>query len=309
MSDQIKILSVDDEIRMTDSLKALLGSKGYHVFTANSGKKAKDILAMHRFDLALLDIMMPDMNGLELMDYISDISPDTIIIFITGHATVDTAIKALKKGAYDYVRKPFEYEELLKTIQNAINQKILKGEKEKISEKLVLSEERYRYLVQNSPDIIYTLDDEGNFTFVSDAADRLLGFDSRQLIGRPFITIVRDKDIETAQQFLKEETPPDTDTSTIELELRVKDKKDNFKQCEVRHLKLQSNPGNAPLHLSSGGKEKRLRIYGVIRDLSKKNVLNQSCDMPEKWKPLAHWLGALPTISITYSWLSKAIPL
>ncbi len=181
----------------------------------------------------------------------------------------------------------------MKTIQNAINQKILKGEKEKISEKLVLSEERYRYLVQNSPDIIYTLDDEGNFTFVSDAADRLLGFESRQLIGRPFVTIVRDRDIETAQQFLKEETPADTNTSTIELDLKVKDKKDNFKQCEVRHLRLQSNHGNAPLSFSSGGTAKRLRIYGVIRDLSEKKRLESELRHARKMEAVGTLAGGI----------------
>ena len=90
------------------------------------------------------------------------------------------------KGAYDFIKKPFEYEDLTKTIKNALNQKILKEENTIINQKLRLSEERYRNLVQNSPDIIYTLDKNGNFTFLNSAAENLLGLKNEQFIGEHY---------------------------------------------------------------------------------------------------------------------------
>ena len=151
-----KILIVEDELRMCESL----------------------------------DIHLPDMMGTELMEKIKAQCKDTSIIIITGDADIDLALVCLRCGAYDYLRKPFEFEEFLRTVENALNQKALKREKDKINEKLILSEEKYRYLVENSPDIIYTLDADGNFTFLSEALEHLLGFTVDGLIGNHYTTIV-----------------------------------------------------------------------------------------------------------------------
>ena len=206
-----KILIVDDEPRMCESLSTLLGRQGHEVRTANSGHEAQGELSTHEFDLALLDMMMPDMNGHQLMDYINQSTPETLVIMMTGHATVDSAIGALRRGAYDYVRKPFEFDELVTTVGNALTQKRLKIENEIICGKLELTEERYRYLVENSPDIIYTLDEEGNFTFVSDASEHLLGYKRDQLIGKHYSTIIYEGDLDRAKWFFSERRTGDLD--------------------------------------------------------------------------------------------------
>ena len=128
-----KILIVDDEPRMCESLRLLLDSQGYDIYTANSGSEAQDLLGNQSFDLALLDIVMPDVDGHQLMEFIGRSNPDTLVIAITGHASLDSAVGALRRGAYDYLRKPFEYEELLRTVENALNQKRLRSEKEIIN--------------------------------------------------------------------------------------------------------------------------------------------------------------------------------
>ena len=171
-----KILIVDDELRMCDSLEFLLSSHGYEISTANSGKEALDLLSRERFDIAILDIVLPDINGHRLMEHISDQTPETTVIFITGYATLDSATEALRKGAYDYIKKPFGDDELLKTVENALSQKRLKYEKEIINSRLELLENRYSYLIQNSPDIIYLLDDQGSFKFINNTVERLTGY-------------------------------------------------------------------------------------------------------------------------------------
>jgi two-component system cell cycle sensor histidine kinase/response regulator CckA len=181
-----EILIVDDEPRMCDSLKILLGNEGYKTRTAYSGQQALECLVKHHIDLVLLDIVMPDMNGLEVMDLINKQKLDTLVIVITGHASVDSAVGSLRKGAYDYLRKPFEFDQLLKRVKNALDQKRLKKEYEIINGKLELSEKRYECLVNNSPDIIYTLGLDGSFTYVNPAWERVLGHKTDEVLGNRF---------------------------------------------------------------------------------------------------------------------------
>ena len=170
-----KILVVDDEIRICESLAHLLNTRDYEVTTATCGQDALVLVDQNAFDLAVLDVHLQDIFGIELMEKIKAENPDISVIVITGDANLDSALAALRCGAYDYLRKPFEIEEFLRTVENALNQKALKQEKEKINHQLYRSEEKYRYLVQNSPDIIYTLDADGNFTFLSEALETPVG--------------------------------------------------------------------------------------------------------------------------------------
>jgi len=133
MSHPNRILIVDDEPRMCTSLKALLSNRGYEIHTSNSGKEAIECLSKNNFDLVLLDMVMPDMDGSEVMDHIGAQSPETLTIVITGYASAESALAALRHRAHDYLRKPFGEEELLKAVGNALEQKRLDGER-KIAE-------------------------------------------------------------------------------------------------------------------------------------------------------------------------------
>jgi PAS domain S-box-containing protein len=289
-----KILIVDDEPRMCESLRLLLGNQGYEIHTANSGQEARDALTTLRFDLALLDIVMPDMDGHQLMDHISLRNPDTMIIAITGHASLESAVAALRRGAYDYLRKPFEYEELLKTVQNALNQKQLKSEKRIADGKLELSEERYRYLVENSPDIIYTLDDEGNFTFTSNAVERVLGYSSKSLIGQHYTTIIFNDDMEKAKLFFNERRTGDRATNGIELQLK----------CHVKSQLTAGSPEakTIPVELKATGmydkppgKEDRkfLGTHGVVRDISSRKRLEAQLQHAQKMEAVGTLAGGI----------------
>jgi PAS domain S-box-containing protein len=138
MSYAPRILIVDDEPRMCDSLKTLLSDQGYEIHTSHSGKNALEYLAKNDFDLVILDMFMPDVDGSHVMDHINRQSPDTLIIVMTGHASVESAVTALKGGAYDYLTKPFEHERLLKKVQNALDHKALKNDRKGAEEALEL---------------------------------------------------------------------------------------------------------------------------------------------------------------------------
>jgi signal transduction histidine kinase len=130
------ILIVDDEPLMCESLKLLLQGNGYRVHSTIHAEGAMEHLAGGDFDLVLLDINMPEMDGIELMDHINSRYPETFVVMITGRASVNSAVAALRKGAFDYLRKPFEHDELLNTVKNVLRQKELQKKRKDAERRL-----------------------------------------------------------------------------------------------------------------------------------------------------------------------------
>ncbi len=149
MARKISILIVDDEESVRDSLYNWFIEDGYRVESAENAKKALTILESDQFDIILADIKMPGMDGLEMLRRIKSIKPDSIVIVMTAFATVDTAVKALKDGAYDYVTKPFDPDDLTHLIRNATKQISLTDENETLKKK-VISLENVEDLIGNS---------------------------------------------------------------------------------------------------------------------------------------------------------------
>ena len=115
-----KILIVDDEDVVRESLHQWFDSEGYQTRAASSGKEALTTVGEQQFDLALLDIKMPGMDGMELQERLSEADPDLTVVIMTGYGTVETAVQALKHGAYDYVTKPIDPDDLSRLVAKAI---------------------------------------------------------------------------------------------------------------------------------------------------------------------------------------------
>ena len=137
MAKKISILIVDDEESVRDSLYNWFIEDGFRVECAENAKRALTMLESDEFDIILADIKMPGMDGLEMLRRIKSIKPDSIVIVMTAFATVDTAVKALKDGAYDYVTKPFDPDDLTHLIRNATLQISLAEENESLKQKVV----------------------------------------------------------------------------------------------------------------------------------------------------------------------------
>lgn len=266
-----KILIIDDEPRLRESLALLLEANQYDVKTASCSQDALTLLAKDRFDLAILDIHLPDKLGTEIMDDVKARSPDCIVIFITGDANIDSALAALKCGAYDYLRKPFEFEELQKTVENALYQKALQNEKEQINKQLFLSEKKYRHLVQLSQDIIYTLDAEGNFTFISEAVENMLGFNADGLVGKHYLSIVYKEDRDKARWLIAERRLRSRTNEGFEIRLALaQDVKENgyyrpYLTAELKSMGIYEAS-------SKDGERRHVGTHGVIRDISDRKL-------------------------------------
>ncbi len=136
MNEKVTILIVDDEESVRDSLYDWFIDDGYYVETAEDAKKALSILDEKEFDIVLADIKMPGMDGMELHKRIKTMSREPIFIIMTAFASVDTAVQALKNGAFDYVTKPFDPDDLSHLIRNAATQVSLRAENETLKKNI-----------------------------------------------------------------------------------------------------------------------------------------------------------------------------
>ena len=123
-----KILVVDDDQGMREFLEILLAREGYDVASATGGKDALRLCKKHKFDLAITDLKMPGVDGIDVLKSIKEISPETMVILITAFASGETAVAAMKEGAYDYLEKNFDVEDLKTVIKDALSKKGVKEE-------------------------------------------------------------------------------------------------------------------------------------------------------------------------------------
>jgi UDP-3-O-acyl N-acetylglucosamine deacetylase len=139
-----KILIVDDEERVVQSIAGVLGDEGFRVVTTGSGDEAIRIFQDEEPDVTLLDIWMPGMDGIEVLKRLRWISPDCQVIMISGHATISTAMTAVKLGAFDFIEKPLSLDVLLMTIRRALDRQkelvIVRGSEEIVTEEIPLQE-------------------------------------------------------------------------------------------------------------------------------------------------------------------------
>ena len=133
---KLKVLVADDEDVIRDLFSRILLSQGYEVSTAHDGREALDEIGRNTFDMLIMDLKMPRMGGMEVLEALKNSRKNLIIIVVTGYATIDTAKEAIKNGCFDYITKPFDVEEMSNIIKRAFELKQLAEEKEKLQAQL-----------------------------------------------------------------------------------------------------------------------------------------------------------------------------
>lgn len=178
-----KVLVIDDEKIIRERLKKLLRIDGFEAFTASDGPSGLKTYSSEKPDIVLADIRMPGMDGLEILKQIKEKSDSAEVIMITGHGSIETAIKAMKEGAFDYIEKPINYDELEISITRALD-------KRAINNKLKEREEQFRKIAQTSNDAILITDSKGKIVFWNSAAERIFGYSEEQATGMYISSIV-----------------------------------------------------------------------------------------------------------------------
>ncbi|WP_296950982.1 bifunctional diguanylate cyclase/phosphodiesterase [uncultured Massilia sp.] len=267
---QPTLLLVDDEPRLLSSLYELLRGHGYQLVTASTGAEALAHLSRLRFDLVLLDLRLPDIGGHAIMDFINEKGVGADVIVMSGEVGIEAAIGALKRGAYDYLRKPYSREELLKTVANALRQRGLEQANRRIAIQLENSEKMYRYLVDSSPDIIYTLNHEGRFTFINDRAYQLLGYRRDELLGQHYSVVVHEEDLERARYVFNERRVDERAARNVELRLKCHSATGTGHERTFNNTLMTISLNAIGMHVPDQDVRKLefFGTYGVARDIT-----------------------------------------
>ncbi|MGA1825785.1 MAG: response regulator [bacterium] len=180
MDNAKQILVIDDDIITCKLLSYILKSAGYTSHTAQNGEQALEAVQNNFFNLALIDLNLPDLPGIEVMHKIRKLSPHTEAIIITGNASVDTAVRAMQDEAFSYVNKPIDKSYLLALITKALEQQKAKaeykqGEKERI---------RLATAIEQITESIIITDSEGKIQYVNPAFERISGFKRDEVMGK-----------------------------------------------------------------------------------------------------------------------------
>ena len=151
-----RILVIDDEENIRSTLEEFLQMQGYRVNTASNGGEGLDLLGRYDYDLVLSDLKMPGIDGIAVIEWVRETSPGLPVLVMSGHATVDSTIRALRLGAYDYLLKPFGLDEIERTIENCLEKRRLQKQNTELTE----ANERLREVERIKDDLLATVSHE-----------------------------------------------------------------------------------------------------------------------------------------------------
>lgn len=180
--DPLTVLVIDDEKGIRDGAERILSKMGFTVITASQGEEGLALLAQNRVGIILLDLKMPGMDGMEVLARVRENDPQVLVIVITGFATIETAIEAMKKGAYDFIPKPFEPDQLRIVVKRA-REKIrletearkLEAEKQRTLADLEAEQSRIRTIIDSLPNGVLVTNPDGMVVFLNPALKNQLG--------------------------------------------------------------------------------------------------------------------------------------
>jgi PAS domain S-box-containing protein len=224
------ILVVDDDPRLCASIAVLLDREGYETQSVHTGQEAIALIERKGFDLVLLDLFIQDMEGYQVLDHINRLRPEMQVIMMTGMASVDSALVALRKGAYDYLRKPFEHQALLKTISNALEHRRLQVRNRRAEQALRSSEEKYRSVFHNTGTATVIIEADTTISEANARAADLMGKPRSQVEGAMTCAeLIHPKDVSRFrrhhQAILRDslERPADTTYCMIDSRSKLKE--------------------------------------------------------------------------------------
>ncbi len=190
LTDVISILIVDDDPDIRDALRDALVHDGYRVHAVGFGTEAIELVRHGIYGAAVLDMHLPDLDGQVVLRSLMELDPSLPVIILTGHVTTENTVGSLTKGAFAYVTKPYNLEEVRATLRRAVGVKALAIKAESIESALSESEDRFRSVVQTATDAIVIADANGMVLSWNRAAQLLFGHAEEEIVGRPLTLLM-----------------------------------------------------------------------------------------------------------------------
>ena len=262
--DHVKILITDSNKDVLKKLQSVLIEQGYEVFAADSVDKLLILLKINCFDLILLDVTLPNINALRIIESVNSANNLTAIITSSNAATYDLAIETVRRGAFDMLIKPYDVKDLLSLIKDALNHSSQMIRDRSISEEVFLADNVYQFMIENSLDIQYLLDRDGNFIFINNVVTTLLGYNTSELIGKHYTTIVYERDLDKARFRLHDKRSNSPMSQRVEIRFKCKTNRADFLYFEIMSMTL---PRNIKL-VASQNKMDGATTFGIAHDVS-----------------------------------------
>ena len=181
-----RILVVDDEKRIRDGCHMVLTQEGFDVAKAETGELGIKMIEEAHYDIILLDLMMPGLSGFDVLAHVKALHPDTVIIVITGYATVEYSIEAMKKGAFDFIPKPFSPDQLRVVVSKAI-------EYTRTLQDIANEKSRMRVLINHLVSGVITTDNQKRVALANPAFLKMIDYHGGSVIGRPVTEFIKDE--------------------------------------------------------------------------------------------------------------------
>lgn len=197
------VLIIDDEESLVESLAFILSDRGFRVEGAVGGLAGIDKLRGGGYEVILLDLSMPDIDGLSVLDFINGQEVDSSVVVVSGTTSVDEATTAMRRGASDFITKPYRPEEVLRSVESVCKSRRLKMANKAMQRQLAESEQFHRLVVKHSPDLIFTLDVDGTFIFINDRIHELTGWSTEEVLGKRLTELLPMEEHATAFDLIK----------------------------------------------------------------------------------------------------------
>lgn len=258
---EASLLVVDDDQDVLASITQLLQHHGHQADMAATGEQACQKLATGQYGLVLLDLRLPDMHGQDVMTFMHRKGIGTAVVVISGDTSFNSISRALRRGAYDYLRKPYDAEELTATVDSVLETRELEQSHEEARSQLHQSEQLHRYIVDSSPDIVFMLDDRGHFQFLNSKVETLLGYRPSDLHNRHIRHLIEEQDLGRVDWAFRDPSITAENPRTIELRLKSRGSVRGNRHFEVTAFPVAKEAEN--------GCQVR-QIYGTARDITER---------------------------------------
>lgn len=267
---QTSIMVVDDELGYREGIRRILQGRGFRVLTAANGLEALKLAAQENFQLFLVDLKMPQMDGFELIDKLRQQNPQALCIVVSAFATIESAVQTTKMGAFDFVSKPFVPDDLLLVVNRAVEKlhlsreaELLRAEREAHLLELAAEKSRVRTILQSMGDGILVINIDGEIVLDNVASRRLLGQLEQGPLSGPMVNYLSDEKFHVELKRLLKGADKDKDLGvTLEVKLPL----DN--QPEPRFLRVHLTPAR-------DGREAVCGAVVVLSDVTETKALER----------------------------------